>query len=57
METKKIEKKNKKKHDSKNKLYKRIKTTNPSKIDTQDTWKFNFMLDFSIFMTSKGNLL
>ena len=33
-----------------------IKTTNPSKIDAicaQDTRKFNFFLDFSIFMTSK----
>ena len=54
METKEI----KKKHDSNNKLDKRIKTTNPPKIDaicTQDTWKFNSMLDFSIFMTSKRN--
>ena len=56
METKEI----KKKHDSKNKLDKRIKTTNPPKIESdaicaQDTWKFNSMLDFSIFMTSKGN--
>ena len=48
METKEIKKK---KHDSKNKLDKRIKTTNPPKIDAicaQDTWKFNSMLDFSI---------
>ena len=40
-----------KEHDNKNKLDKRIKTTNPSKIDAicaQDMWKFNFMLDFSI---------
>ena len=37
---------------------KKIKTTNLPKIDAicaQDTWKFNSMLDFSIFMTSKGN--
>ena len=47
-----IEKKN---NNNKNKLDKRIKTTNPSKIDAicaQDMWKFNFMLDFSI--TRKG---
>ena len=54
-ETKKIEKK---KHEHINKLDKTIKTTNPSKIDaicTQDMWKFNFMLDFSILRISKGN--
>ena len=39
IETKEI----KKRHDSKNKLDKRIKTTNPPKVDAicaQDTWKF-----------------
>ena len=32
--------------------------TNPSKLDTicaQDVWKFIFMLNFSVFRTSKGN--
>jgi len=51
--TKKIEKR---KHNSK--LDKINKTTNSSKIDAicaQNVWKFIFMLDFSIFRTSKGN--
>jgi len=51
--TKKIEKK---KHNGK--LDKINKTTNLSKIDAicaQNVWKFIFMLDFSIFRTSKGN--
>ena len=48
----------KKKKNNINKLHKRNKTTNASKIDAisaQNVWEFIFMLDFSIFTTTKGN--